>query len=182
MDSLLAVRLRSFIVHLLEKAQPDSSSNVPKNIVYDYPSIGGLVNFILSKLSTTDAYNTAEDDVNTRVRRSVERFTTGLAPRSIGPNASKYEDGYEYVVVTGTTGSLGSFLVDQLLDRPTVKRVYCFNRKTSADTTERQLAGFEDRGLDPEKLRKALGDRVFMYDVDLSQPRLGLSDADYEEV
>jgi hypothetical protein len=183
MDSLLAVRLQRFVVQLLQKAQPSSSPIVPKNVVYDHPSISALVKFILSKISgSSQPQAIPEDDVTTRVRRSVEKFTKGLAPRSVQVGGSKYEDDGEYVVVTGTTGSLGSFLVDQLLDRPGVKRIYCFNRKTDSDTTQRQLTGFKDRGLDPVKLEKALGDRVTMHDVDLSQTRLGLSESDYEEV
>jgi len=183
MDSLQATRLRRYIVRLLEKAKPSSPPRVPKNVVYDHPSIGDLVNFILSKLSSAETEANAAEDVKTRVRRSVERFTVGLGPRPhVEMGAAKDGNGYEYVVVTGTTGSLGSFVLDQLIDRPSMKRVYCFNRKSGANTTERQLAAFKDRGLDPAKLKDALGDRVTMYDVDLSLPHLGLSGIDYEEI
>jgi hypothetical protein len=181
MDSLLSIRLRNFIVHLLEKAHPSSPPTVSKNVVYDYPSIGALVDFIASKLSIEGA-TCPEEDIKSQVRRSVDRFTAGLAPRNIQCDTAKYDDGFEYVVVTGTTGSLGSFVLDQLIDRPSVKRIYCFNRKTNSNTTERQLAGFEDRGLDSSKLEKLLGERVFLYDVDLSQPSFGLTTRDYEEV
>lgn len=180
MDSLLAVRLRSYILQLAQKAHPTSKPNVPKNIVYDKPTINALVDYVLTSSSSDSS--TEEADVPTRVRSAVDRHTIGLAPRSIAPDASKYEDGFEYVLATGTTGSLGSFLVDQLLDRPSVRRIYCLNRKGESDTRKRQLAGFKDRGLSPEKLEKALEDRVALYDVDYSQPRLGLSDEDYEEV
>jgi len=181
MDSLLAVRLRTYVVQLLQKARPSSPPPVPKNIVYDHPSISSLAQFILSSLSSSEPQS-KEDDVKTRVRSSVERFTAGFVPRIVTSNSKDHNDGEEYVVVTGTTGSLGTFLLDQLLDRPSVKRVYCFNRKGNVDTTERQLSGFEDRGLNPAKLQRVLGDRVVLYDVDLSQPRLGLSQVDYEEV
>lgn len=84
--------------------------------------------------------------------------------------------------MTGATGSLGSFLVDQLLSRPSVKRIYCLNRKTEQEATSRQLEAFLERGLDVSKLEAALGSRVLVHAVDLSRKDLGLSDADYEAV
>jgi hypothetical protein len=181
MDSLLAVRLLSYIGQLMQKARPSSPPAVPRNVVYDHPSISALARFILSSVST-DETKGAEDDIKARFCRSVERFTSGLAPRSPKPCSIEYKDGEEFVVVTGTTGSLGSFLLDQLMDRPSVKRIYCFNRRWDVETVERQLAAFVDRRLESGKLRKFLGSRVILHDVDLSQSRFGLSNADYEEV
>ena len=91
-------------------------------------------------------------------------------------------DSSMYVVLTGTTGSLGSSLLDELLDCPNVKRVYCLIRSLGEDTTARQLTNFKERGLDVEKLKSAIGSRVYIHDVDFGRPDLGLSPADYEEV
>ena len=155
----MAVRLRAFIVQLLREATPESTTLIPRNAVYDHPSIAALTDYVLNRISAPEVSQTEEDDAKYRVRRTVERYTSGLAPRSVSPDADNLEED-EYVVITGTTGSLGVFLLDQLLDRPTVKRIYCFNRKLDLNTTQRQLNAFEERGLDRSKLQAALGDRV----------------------
>lgn len=183
MDSLLAVRLRTTIIQLLRKAQPSPPPTVPNNVVYDHPSIRALTEFILSTLSSTNQSEpTSELGVKSRVRKCVEHFTANLPGRTVDGAAIQYDDGQDYVVVTGTTGSLGSFLLNHLLDLPSVGRIYCFNRKSEKDTIQRQLSGFKDRGLDPAKLEAALNERVMMFDVDLSEPRLGLSDTEYQDV
>jgi nucleoside-diphosphate-sugar epimerase len=181
---LLAVRLRAFIVNLLKKASPTSTLSIPRNVVYDHPSIAALADYALSFIRSPvkPEASSEQGDIKTRVSRVVERYTEGLAARRILNGIAGREEKSECVVVTGATGSLGAFLVDQLLDRPTVKKIYCFNRKLEMDTRQRQINAFRERGLETKKLEAALEDRVFVYDVDLSQPRLGLSDLDYKEV
>src|ERR1700744_655295 len=125
MDSLLATRLRAFLVQLLRRASPSESIEVPGNVVYDNPSVSALVTFVLSTLSSSKA-SPADSDVKSRVQQSVQRFTTKLVHRSVPPNVANGVDRREYVIVTGTTGSLGTFLLDQLLDRLAVNRIYCF--------------------------------------------------------
>lgn len=172
MDSLLATRLRSYIVQFLQKAGEPLATQIPKNLVYDHPTVTSLVDYILTKLSTSHkSLNEEEEDLKARVRRSVEKYSGSFKPRAT-----------EYVAVTGTTGSLGSFLLDQLLDSPIVKRIYCLNRSSGQDTLQRQISSFKERALDSVKLEKAVGNRVVMLDVDLSQGNLSLSDPDYEEV
>lgn len=56
------------------------------------------------------------------------------------------------VVLTGSTGSLGSYLLDSLRSDRTVDKVYCLTRD---GTKERQQKAFQERGLDriiPDKI------------------------------
>ncbi|KAI1751133.1 hypothetical protein F4782DRAFT_205813 [Xylaria castorea] len=78
------------------------------------------------------------------------------------------------VVVTGTTGSLGTYLLDTLIRNPAVKRVYCFNR--SADAEERQRAGFKTKGLTEIWPAK----KVQFLTADLSKPDFGLGQGKYD--
>ncbi|KAI1277788.1 hypothetical protein F5Y07DRAFT_73654 [Xylaria sp. FL0933] len=80
----------------------------------------------------------------------------------------------ETVIVTGTTGSLGTYLLDTLIRNPTVKRVYCFNR--SADAEERQRAGFKTKGLTEIWPAK----KVQFLTADLSKPDFGLGQGKYD--
>ena len=176
MDSLLAVRLRSFVTQLLKKASLDVA--VPRNVVYEYPSIAALERFILDCISSQRIGSSNHDDIKDRIRQLVGKYTANFRLRF-----SDNDDEYEGIVLTGSTGSLGTFLLDQLLDRISVQRVYCFNRRGEVDTFQRQLAAFREKGLDTGKLeRERTSGRVIFVDVDLSLGKLGLSDVEYEEV
>ncbi|KAI3319915.1 acetyl-CoA synthetase-like protein [Xylariaceae sp. AK1471] len=83
------------------------------------------------------------------------------------------QDG-ESVIVTGTTGSLGTYLLDTLVKNPTVKRVYCFNR--SGDAEERQRAAFKTKGLTEIWPAK----KVQFLTADLSKPDFGLGQGKYD--
>lgn len=78
------------------------------------------------------------------------------------------------VLLTGSTGTLGSYLLDALLRRGDVAEVICLNR--TEDAAERQLKGNAEKGLcvdfSSPKVR-------FMHS-DLSQHQLRLSQLDYD--
>ncbi|KAJ7855599.1 hypothetical protein B0H14DRAFT_3645801 [Mycena olivaceomarginata] len=79
---------------------------------------------------------------------------------------AKYSEGFEEVVnfhgkkrstgavvlLTGSTGGLGSHILDLLLSLPSVERVYAFNRRGRIAVSERQSEAFVDRDLDLQLL------------------------------
>ncbi|KAF9047970.1 hypothetical protein BDP27DRAFT_1434385 [Rhodocollybia butyracea] len=77
----------------------------------------------------------------------VRKFSLGFdenAPKMTGPFLPN-----PVVLVTGTTGGLGSYLLAELLQDPSVSLVYALNRPSSSATIlERQTAAFQDRKLD----------------------------------
>ncbi|KAI1362368.1 hypothetical protein F5Y08DRAFT_275396 [Xylaria arbuscula] len=77
------------------------------------------------------------------------------------------------VIVTGTTGSLGTYLLNTLIKNPSVRRVYCFNR---SDAEERQRAGFKTKGLTEIWPAK----KVQFLTADLSKPDFGLGQGKYD--
>lgn len=78
------------------------------------------------------------------------------------------------VVVSGTTGNFGSYLLDHLLQQPWIERVICLNRSPDARARQRQLQ--EERGL-----RAEFG-KVHFYQADFADARLGLNDQDYHNL
>lgn len=87
----------------------------------------------------------------------------------------------EGVVLTGTTGALGSHLLAQLLMNNKVRQVWAINRlhKGSLPSTkQRQIASFEDKLLPVELLDHS---KLKFLDCDLNENRLGLFADDYEE-
>ena len=76
------------------------------------------------------------------------------------------------IVLTGSTGSLGSYLFDCLLTSPRITKVICLNRGTDSDT--KQKDSNKSRGLITK-----WGGRVHFLTTDLSKTDLGLGFDDY---
>ncbi|KAF7552325.1 hypothetical protein G7Z17_g4411 [Cylindrodendrum hubeiense] len=77
------------------------------------------------------------------------------------------------VILTGSTGSLGSYLLDSLTSQWHVKKIYCLNRAEDGRTRQKDVSG--TRGLDTDWDEH----RVEFLHVDLSQPGFGLSQEKY---
>ncbi|KAH8664416.1 male sterility protein-domain-containing protein [Xylariales sp. PMI_506] len=79
------------------------------------------------------------------------------------------------VLLTGSTGALGSYILDLLVELPQVERVVCLVR--SDDGRARQEDALRSRGLKPLPPHG-----VDFFKADLAQPQLGLSDSLYVEL
>lgn len=86
----------------------------------------------------------------------------------------------DVVVITGSTGSIGAYVLAELLASPKVTMVYAFNRTSpSQSLIERQKEALAIRGLDPAL---ASSPKLVLLEVDLAQPNFGLSDIELFEV
>lgn len=85
------------------------------------------------------------------------------------------------MLITGTTGGLGSYVLSQLALNVDISKVYALNRKASDGRTllERQTSALLDRGLDPMLLDLK---KVTLLEGDILVDNFGLSKAMYEEV
>lgn len=116
------------------------------------------------------------------MRAMVEKYTaTFPAFHRNETRPSPDSDAGDVVLVTGTTGSLGSHLLNQLVSRSEVRRIYAFNRPSKDRTTlrQRQEAVFLEHGLSAQLLSS---DRVVLLEGDLAQPMFGLPENIYNEV
>ncbi|KAI2833232.1 hypothetical protein CBS133816_597 [Aspergillus niger] len=86
------------------------------------------------------------------------------------------DDGH-VVILTGSTGTLGAYILLELLQMPNIHRVYCLCR--SADAASRQIRGFQLQGLG---VPGSFKNRVEYIRVDLPAPKLGMPDTKYEEL
>ncbi|TVY16316.1 Non-canonical non-ribosomal peptide synthetase FUB8 [Lachnellula arida] len=80
------------------------------------------------------------------------------------------------VVLTGSTGALGSYILQLLLDTSSVSHVYCLNR--SADSELLQIQRNKVRGLPTD----FSADRVSFLTANLESPFLGLDEKVYAEI
>ncbi|KAI2628252.1 hypothetical protein GGS21DRAFT_528444 [Xylaria nigripes] len=79
------------------------------------------------------------------------------------------------VVLTGSGGSLGSYILAALLAREDVGKVYCLNR--GPDSHFKQVSSFKAKGLPELQLQ-----RVKFLQANLAEPNLGLSEYDYADL
>ena len=88
-------------------------------------------------------------------------------------------DGETVFFVTGTTGSLGSYILAHLLRLNSVKRVYAFNRPSTVDILVRHQTIFDKSALDPALLSSP---KLVLLEGLLTTDRFGVSDDMFTEV
>ncbi|KAG8684994.1 hypothetical protein FRC09_015020 [Ceratobasidium sp. 395] len=84
----------------------------------------------------------------------------------------------ERVVVTGTTGALGSYLLAHLLENDRVEKVWAMNRR-SREVEQRQRASFIDKGLDVGLLKS---NKLVLVEANLEAEDLGVEAELFDEI
>lgn len=140
LDSLMALKIQ----RALKSHTADSSLSL--NAIYSNPSINGLAQLLCPGLMA-NSQPPSQDIVS--VDSLLEKFQTEV--RAIEPVQSPsppVEKNEVTVLLTGSTGALGSYLLNELLSQPRVRHIYCFNR--SSDAKSRQSKNHKDRELRSE--------------------------------
>lgn len=144
-----------------------------QHLVYDHPTLRELAVAIVSLLK--DEAPTNEQDPTAEIKKMLQTYASHLPrPVTAGPVIL---DGV-VVLLTGSTGNVGSHILASLLAEPRVKRVYTLNRASSSDE-DRQTAAFQARGLPVDVLG---GDKLVKLVGNVTQDRLGLSQTAYDQV
>lgn len=155
--SQLANRLHSGLSSHLEEGK------ITSRIIYENPTINKLsaaLFTILNNVADSEHKESDEERIS-RMEEMISEFTTDI-PQTIS------------VALTGSTGSLGGYILDSFLSDRNVKAVYCLDR--SADAEQRYLSRNASAGRSSEVHHLA---KIHWLQVDLSQPLFGLSPADY---
>ena len=82
------------------------------------------------------------------------------------------------VLLTGSTGNIGSYVLRSLLTHEMVKHIYCLNRSPSSETRQRIHNAESDSTL-PTSFP---ADRVTFLEVDIGNPTLGLAGSDFASI
>ena len=142
--------------------------------MYTNPTIQKLAKAIHQSLGPQGTSREESDGLGelriTKMASLVQKYADNLPKLSPLKNqlleASKMN-----VVLTGSTGSLGTHLLLSLLDDPAVEKIYCLNR--SFNGRERQEESFTNLGLERDL------SKVEFIKTDYGESQLGLSDAQY---
>lgn len=116
------------------------------------------------------------------MRTMVKKYTSSVFSIHSG-QGDAVTDG-DVVLVTGTTGSIGSHLLAELVQSPDVSRIYAVNRPSTSDATSdlvgRQQKSLLEKGLVPGDILAS--DKVRLVEADLSVSGFGISQSLYNEV
>ena len=156
-----------------------SAGMFPPASIYTHPTTNRLAAHILQKLGLMPSSNgtsvqlkehqSDESPSIGEMHRLFQRYSENLpssALRPLPPSKNKI------VLLTGSTGSLGSYLLNELQNDRDVSHIICLNR--SADAAFRQAQLSIQRGLDTPD-----SDRVEFLQGDLSKPSFGLQTDTY---
>ncbi|KAI1142672.1 acetyl-CoA synthetase-like protein [Hypoxylon sp. FL0543] len=173
-DSLQVINASRLITAGLKAAGVDATAAaLAPRIIYSHPSYRSLAAYLYSQIQSGGAQGGDDTEQAVQAMKAIfEKYTKDLPPA----NTSKpppLDDG-QTVIVTGTTGALGSYLLNFLISDSNVKKVIALNR--AKDGQARELQVFEERGLNADF------SKVEFLHADLSLPDFGLGDAKYNEL
>jgi len=157
------------VLNALKKAVP--GANITASTIYSNPSVGLLAAALSTRANKRGGAErplSREEKMEKMVRKYTHDMTRPVTQTTPSPRPDKHT-----VILTGSTGSLGSHILEQLLQNPRVERIYCLNRSASAES--RQTAAFTRYHSPSLSLAKA----TFLT-TDFSLPQFGLADAPYE--
>ncbi|THU92307.1 acetyl-CoA synthetase-like protein [Dendrothele bispora CBS 962.96] len=156
-DSVSAVSLRARIKNALDK-DASGAGTVSPTLVYDFPTIDGLANVIAEMMSNPSTNKKEEIDSGVPSRH-LDLIRALTAKHSIcNPSLHTYPsplklrvghgDTGRVVLLTGSTGSLGSYILWKLLEDVTVTRIFAVNRPSSTSSSlNRQQKSFREKGI-----------------------------------
>ena len=160
---------------------------IPTNFLYEYSSFDQIIEQLFEYLHKKSLPN---EDTHTfhyaSTEQILDQFIGLIKANSCPAIESMSERQTERVfLLTGANGSLGNFLLRDLLQQSpsVVKHVFCFLR--GPNPQERLFQSFEQRQLDLSLLTTSLADQrliILSQSMNLTEEHLGLSDEIYHQL
>lgn len=187
MSSLSSTFLKNRMIGSLAASSDEeiraAASRVNQNIVFSNPTLRRLAGHLVQLVAGKDASPLPAPDPKAEIEAMIAKYAIGLGHDVGGDTPVATSEGLHQrhvVLLTGSTGGLGSYLLASLLRREDIAIVYAFNRPSkTGGAKERQRAAFEDRGFDTALLDS---DKLVFVEGDAAQPNLSLDDQTYGEV
>ncbi|KAF8185750.1 acetyl-CoA synthetase-like protein [Pholiota molesta] len=179
LDSLGATILRRRIAGALQSVKGDAGkkalASINQTLIYNYPSVDALSTRILELLA--DPSSTGASDSVEIIEETISKY------RFSGEvtNASNRKEEGTVVIVTGSTGYLGSQVLEGLLTDQRVSKVYALSRpgRDGDSVAERHVKRFREKGLNENLLKSS---KLTFLETDAAADNLGLPEATYAEL
>ena len=175
MNSLHAMNLLGMLRRSLSQAGRDvDPEKIPTSLIYSNPSLG-LLSIAIQKLLDKRSFLIDEPESEDHAKdfdALVQKYLVKEPPLQIGRLTVPCNP--VVVLLTGSAGSLGSYILDLLLDDPLVSRIHCLNHNESA--RKNQTESNTKRGLSTNF------NKVSILVSDLAKELFSLSQDVYQEM
>ncbi|KAK0220052.1 hypothetical protein IW262DRAFT_1554790 [Armillaria fumosa] len=176
-DSLQATWIQNTLLQALH-ATANSRQDTDASFVYKCPTIGQLNQYIQSLVLGTsiDAGISPLESMKAMVDKYTDEFPERHPYTLLTPGSHSI-----VVLLTGSTGGLGSYLLAELIKDRSISRIYAINRPSGgADRLwQKQRRTFIERGIDTALLKSS---KIDLLESDLSSPQLGLPESLYKDM
>ena len=180
LDSVKTVELAGLLRAGIRRSCTMSDlSWLSNRVIYTNSTIDKLSQVIYQHLNTStvtiQSNGSPEDERIARMKALVEKHSEGLPPRVVGERNIAPRSRFN-VLLIGSTGSIGPWLLHGLLQSPVVGKITCLDR--SADAKKRHQAITAQRKLDIN----VDDPRCHFLSGGLQLSHFGLSDADFDSL
>ncbi|KAL7270283.1 putative NRPS-like protein biosynthetic cluster [Rhizina undulata] len=170
MDSLQATVLRRRLVAALQKSKT-LNAEIEADFIFSHPTVESMAEALTSGNNGAHSLSRGE-----KMYAAVERYLSDL---HLYPEDTKKET---VVLLTGSTGSLGSWLLYHLSQLPEVKRIICLNRQTDSSSNGLHLRQLKANARSGITIPEESWSKITLLPATLSAPHLGLSATDYTSI
>ncbi|KAJ5999789.1 NRPS-like enzyme [Penicillium waksmanii] len=139
-------------------------SNFTPNLIYLNPTVITLAEATSQLMQNNERSEELANAERLRERQALLKKMINLIEPKTNPKAPQLQT----VLLTGSTGTLGAYLLDALLKDPAVSHVHCLNRREDSQSVQQEKSTFYNLNSSFDS------DRVSFWQVDLSRNNLGL--------
>ncbi|EFX03079.1 nonribosomal peptide synthetase [Grosmannia clavigera kw1407] len=168
-DSLQTIEAAKLLRAGLESAgHPTDSSTMASRVIYNYPTPRKLAQYILATIVGGQGVTAESQEAHhlEAMQQLWDKYTTDLVQAKTGRPEALDEN--QTVVLTGSTGMLGSYLLDFMAKSAAVKRIVCLNRAADGGLSQQARAA-KERGL-----LEGYNGKAEFYQANLSRSDFGL--------
>ncbi|KAG5337586.1 putative NRPS-like protein biosynthetic cluster [Termitomyces sp. Mn162] len=180
--SLSATILRLRITHAMRSSGnlfAKVSQNLDQNLIYNMPTIKRLAAYLTSPPGLERAPQLLTE--TELIEELIAKYSINLGLLPLESAAPSAQNSDLVVLLTGSTGHLGSHILANLLKEDRITRIYAFNRdnQKSKSLLDRHGERFVDIGIDPRILKN---EKLILITGDARRFDLGIEAELYREI
>ncbi|KAL4888281.1 acetyl-CoA synthetase-like protein [Aspergillus ambiguus] len=175
-DSLMSLGISRSLQNGIIRAhrQDLPAATVDLQAIYANATVTRLADYILNLVKGNPLTDT---DRSSKLANLVTWYTSGLSCSRVARRPSQGQP-LRAVILTGSTGSLGTYLLKELLDSQSTEKIYCLNR--SEDAESKQKSSFKSKGIHVNDHH--WNSKLEFLHVSMQQDRFGLNESKYDEL
>ncbi|QSZ33879.1 hypothetical protein DSL72_005453 [Monilinia vaccinii-corymbosi] len=149
------------------------SQKLQASTIYNNPTAKSLALALYKLVHPSENQEDASKTTFDERQQIFEKYAKDLPTKVLGSTA-KDSTSQISVILTGSTGSMGSYILDGLVSLPHISKIYALNRAVDGERRQRGVSDSHGLKTDFSKVR--------FFKTDMSQPRFGLDQEKYDEL